>query len=171
MFSLDIEAWSIAARTVVVYAAILTALRLTGKRQLGQMTALDIVLLLLIANAVQNAMVGPDTSLTGGLLAAGVLIAAHYGMGWLQRRVRILKLTVEGVPTLLVNNGELMTAHLRKEGIDGGEVLMAMRAHGVEDLGGVRMAVLETDGSISIIPADAKLLRTRSNARLTQRGV
>src|SRR3989441_4531212 len=72
----------VALRTSVVYLALLVGLRLTGTRQLGQMSTFDLVLLLIIANAVQNAMVGPDTSLAGGLVAAGVLIGLHRGIDW-----------------------------------------------------------------------------------------
>ena len=170
MFSLDISGWSIVARTVIVYAALLFGLRLAGKRQLGQMTPFDLVVILLIANAVQNAMVGPDTSVTGGLIAAAVLIAVNYGVALARDRVPLLRRAVEGSPTLLINDGKFVSDHLRREGLDDDDVLMAIREHGVADLKDVRMAVLETDGSISIVPADAKSMRTRKHVRFTRRG-
>jgi len=169
MFSLDVNGWSIVARTVIVYVALLVGLRLAGKRELGQMTPFDLVVILLVANAVQNAMVGPDTSLTGGLIAAGVLIVGNYGVAEARERLPWLRRAVEGMPTLLINDGEFVSQHLRREGLDEDEVLMAIREHGVADVKDVRMAVLETDGSISIVPVDAKAMRTRKHVRFMRR--
>jgi uncharacterized membrane protein YcaP (DUF421 family) len=169
MFSLDVNGWSIVLRTAIVYVALLVSLRLAGKRELGQMTPFDLVVILLVANAVQNAMVGPDTSLTGGLIAAGVLIAGNYGVAEARERLPWLRRAVEGTPTLLINGGKLVTEHLHREGLDEDEVLMAIREHGVAEVKDVRMAVLETDGSISIIPADAKALHTRRHVRFVRR--
>jgi len=170
MFDLEISGWAIVARTVIVYAALLIGLRLAGKRELGQMTPFDLVVILLIANAVQNAMVGPDTSVTGGLIAAAVLIAVNYGLAFGRERIPLLKGAVEGTPTLLISDGEFVEEHLRREGLDKDEVLMAIREHGVAEVKDVRMAVLETDGSISIVPADAKSMRTRRHVRFVRHG-
>ncbi|MDP2948931.1 MAG: DUF421 domain-containing protein [Chloroflexota bacterium] len=169
MFSLDVNGWSIVARTVIVYLALLLGLRLAGKRELGQMTPFDLVVILLIANAVQNAMVGPDTSVTGGLIAAGVLIVGNYGVAEARVRLPWLRRAVEGSPTLLINDGKLVREHLRREGLDEDDVLMAIREHGVAEVKDVRMAVLETDGSISIVSSDAKAMRTRKHVRFTRR--
>jgi uncharacterized membrane protein YcaP (DUF421 family) len=170
VFELDINGWSIVARTVIVYGALLVGLRLAGKRELGQMTPFDLVVILLIANAVQNAMVGPDTSVTGGLIAAGVLIGANYGVAVARERVPLFRGAVEGTPTLLIHDGKFIPEHLRREGIDEDEVLMAIREHGVEGAKDVRTAVLETDGSISVVPVDAKTVRTRRHSRWVRRG-
>ncbi len=170
MFDLEISGWSIVARTVIVYAALLMGLRLAGKREMGQMTPFDLVVILLVANAVQNAMVGPDTSVTGGLIAASVLIVANYAVAFGRQRIPFLKGAVEGTPTLLISDGEFVEEHLRREGLDKDEVLMAIREHGVADAKDVRMAVLETDGSISIVPADAKAMRTRRHVRFVRHG-
>lgn len=170
MFSLDISGWSIVARTVIVYGALLLGLRLAGKRELGQMTPFDLVVILLIANAVQNAMVGPDTSVTGGLIAAAVLIAVNYGVALARNRVPLLRRAVEGSPTLLINDGKFVEQNLRRERLDEDDVLMAIREHGVAEAKEVRMAVLETDGSISIVPADVKATRTRKHVRFLRRG-
>ncbi len=170
MFDLNVSGWSIVARTVIVYLALLVGLRLAGKRELGQMTPFDLVVILLIANAVQNAMVGPDTSVTGGLIAAAVLVVANYGVAQARERILWLRRAVEGTPTLLINDGRFVPEHLRREGLDEDDVLMAIREHGIADLKDVRMAVLETDGSISIIPADAKAIRTRRHVRFAKKG-
>src|SRR3972149_4778799 len=118
MFELDVNGLSIVARTLIVYLALLAGLRLAGKRELGQMTPFDLVVILLIANAVQNAMVGPDTSVTGGLIAAGALIAANYGIALAREHVPLLRRAVEGTPTLLINDGQFLQEHLKQEGLD-----------------------------------------------------
>jgi len=171
VFHLNVDAWEIAARTGLIYAALLVGLRLAGKRQIGQMTPFDLVVILLIANAVQNAMVGPDTSLTGGLVAAGVLIVGNYGVAFARERVPFFRRAVEGTPTLLIHDGQFVEENLRREGIDSDEVLMAIREHGVADLAAVKTAVLEVDGSISIVPSDLVTLRTRKHTRFLKKGV
>ena len=156
---------TVVLRTVVVYFALLLLLRVAGKRELGQMTPFDLVVLLIISNAVQNAMVGPDTSLTGGLLAAAVLVLTNYvvvrfalRLGWLSRRVI-------GTPTLLVHDGKLIAEHCRQEGVTEDEVLQALREHGVDELSEVKSAVLEVDGTISVVPMSAASNRTRRRIR------
>jgi uncharacterized membrane protein YcaP (DUF421 family) len=170
VFDLDISGWSIVLRTLIVYAAILLGLRLAGKREIGQMAPFDLVVILLIANAVQNAMVGPDTSVTGGLIAAAVLIVANYGVAQARERVPLFRRAVEGTPTLLIHNGEFVRENLRRENVEVDEVMMSLREHGVADVSEVKLAVLETDGSISIVPLDAKMLRTKKRVRAIRRG-
>jgi uncharacterized membrane protein YcaP (DUF421 family) len=140
-------------------------LRLAGKRELGQMTPFDLVVILLIANAVQNAMVGPDTSLTGGLIAAAILVAGNYGLAAVRERLPWLRRALEGTPTLLVNDGSFVREHLRREGLGEEEVMMALREHGIADVKEVQTAVLETDGSISIVPVGARTLKARRRVR------
>ena len=154
-------AWNIILRTVAVYLVILVGLRLAGKREIGQMTVFDLVVLLLIANAVQNAMVGPDTSLLGGVLAATVLLLLNAIVARLDLRWPRLRRLVEGSPTLLVLHGEVMADHLRREGLDQEILEAALREHGVADLGQVEMAVLEVDGSISVVPSGAPTKRVK----------
>jgi uncharacterized membrane protein YcaP (DUF421 family) len=153
MLTLAIPAWNIVLRVAVIYLVILIGLRLAGKRELGQMTVFDLVVLLLLANAVQNAMVGPDTSLAGGLLAAVVLLVMNAVVARLRLRWPGLRRIVEGSPTLLVLRGEVIADHLRREGLDQETLEAALREHGVAHLGEVEMAVLEIDGSISVVPA------------------
>ncbi len=169
MFSMGTGAWSIAVRTAIVYVALLLGLRIAGKREIGQMTPFDLVVLLLIANAVQNAMVGPDTSLTGGLIAVAVLLAGNALLSRVRERIPGLRRAVEGSPTLLVNDGKLVAKNLRREGLDEDEVMMAIREHGFQAIDQVRLAVLETDGSISIVPLGAPTTRTRKHARFVRR--
>jgi uncharacterized membrane protein YcaP (DUF421 family) len=161
MLSLAVPAWEILARTTAVYLVVLIGLRVAGKREIGQMTIFDLVVLLLLANAVQNAMVGPDTSLVGGLLAALLLLILNNLLAQLRLHSPRLRRIVEGSPTLLVLRGEILTPHLRREGIDQETLEAALREHGVSDLSQVEMAVLEIDGSISIVPVDATIRRIR----------
>jgi uncharacterized membrane protein YcaP (DUF421 family) len=151
MLELAIPAWNIVLRAAVIYLVILVGLRLAGKRELGQMTVFDLVVLLLLANAVQNAMVGPDTSLAGGILAAVVLLVVNATVARLRLRWPRLRRMVEGSPTLLVLHGEVIADHLRREGLDQETLEAALREHGVVDLSEVEMAVLEIDGSISVV--------------------
>lgn len=141
----------IAFRTGFVYLALLLGLRLTGKRQAGQMTPFDFLLLLLLANAVQNAMTGPDTSLAGGLVAAGTLFVMNMGVAWSVRRSRKAEHVIEGVPTFLIRHGQILNANLVKEGITRDDLLRSLREHGVNTVEEVHAAVLEVDGSVSVI--------------------
>src|SRR5438046_6988268 len=106
----------VALRTSVVYLALLVGLRLTGTRQLGQMSTFDLVLLLIIANAVQNAMVGPDTSLAGGLVAAGVLIRSHRVIDWWRLRSRGRAQLLAGWGIMLVHGGEMLNEQCARAG-------------------------------------------------------
>jgi uncharacterized membrane protein YcaP (DUF421 family) len=165
MFDLATNGWDIVARTLIVYLALLAGLRLAGKRELGQMTPFDLVVILLVANAVQNAMVGPDTSVTAGLIAAGVLLGVNYVLAVARDRVPWLRRAVEGTPTVLVHDGAFVTANMRKESLDEDDVMMALREHGVDDVKDVSTAILETDGTISIVPKSSDITRTRRHVR------
>src|SRR5439155_66651 len=121
----------VAIRTSVVYLALLVGLRLTGKRQLGQMSTFDFVLLLIIANAVQNAMVGPDTSLAGGLTAAAVLLFWHQVIDRLRRSSRHVGRLLGGTADLLIYRGRVLHHHLARENLTTDELRQALREHGV----------------------------------------
>jgi uncharacterized membrane protein YcaP (DUF421 family) len=161
--------WEIALRTSIVYLAILFGLRLFGKRQIGQLSVGDLVMILLIANAVQNAMVGVDVSLTGGLTAALVLLVMNFVVVRGLARTPLGERLLEGGPTLLVKDGRILDAGLRREGVARDEVEMAIREHGITDESGVRAAYLEPDGTISVIPIEVQALRgTRRVKRVRQ---
>jgi uncharacterized membrane protein YcaP (DUF421 family) len=152
MFDLSIPLWEIVVRTMVVYITVLGLLRLAGKRELGQMSPADLVVILIIANAVQNSMNGGDVSLIGGLISAATLVVGNLLLGRFGRRIPILGRLVVEEPTLLVQDGEPIMENLEHEHVDVAEVEMAAREHGISDLDEVAAAVLEVDGSISIIP-------------------
>jgi len=161
MFVVQVPAWEIAIRTAVIYLVILVGLRVAGKREVGQLTVLDLVVLLLISNAVQNAMLGPDTSLIGGIIAVVVLLAMSVLLSQLRLRSQRLRRLVQGSPTVLVLHGEAIPDHMRREGLDEDTLLAALREHGVTDINDVEMAVLEVDGSISVVPAGQETRRVR----------
>ena len=152
-------------RTLAVYFALLLGLRLAGKREIGQMTPFDLVVILVVSNAVQNAMVGPETSLTAGLAAAFTLLATNWLVNWATLRCPWLRDRVVGNPTLLINHGQFIDDHLRREGILRDEVMMALREHGIAEVSEVEMAVLEVDGTISIVPTGSESHRTRHRLR------
>lgn len=158
--------WEIALRTILCYVGLLILLRLAGKREIGQLTTFDVVVLLMIGNAVQNAMVGTDTSVASGLASAAVLVAASYLTAVAGLHSPLFERAVRGEPTLLVSNGAFILPNLRREGIDPDEVLMAMREHGIDRLDQVKAAILEIDGSISVIPRQAPSIQTRPVRRL-----
>ena len=156
----------VALRTTVVYLALLVGLRLTGTRQLGQMSTFDLVLLLVIANAVQNAMVGPDTSLGGGLVAAAVLIGWHRTIEWWRFRSRRVAKLLAGEGIMLIHRGQVLEAHLHRGGITRDELQQALREHGVARIQDVMLAVLEPDGAISVIRNDEVAPGTRPHHRI-----
>jgi len=157
--------WQTVVRTVAVYGIVLLGLRVMGKRQLGQMNVADLVVILLIANAVQNAMVGPDVSLVGGIVAAITLLVVNLLLTRLLARNPFAERVVEGTPTLLVKDGAFVVPNLRREGLATDEVEMAIREHGIDDEHGVRVAYLEPDGTVSGIPAGAPVLRGHGRVR------
>jgi uncharacterized membrane protein YcaP (DUF421 family) len=110
-------------------------------------------------------MVGPDVSVPGGVLAAFVLVAVNRGISALRLRGEFWGRLFEGTPTVLIEDGDFVVPHLRKEGVERSELEMAMREHGVESVHEVKLAVLETDGSISIVPKSSPVVRTRKHIR------
>jgi uncharacterized membrane protein YcaP (DUF421 family) len=144
----------IALRTAVIYAVVLLGMRLSGKREVGQMTPFDLTLLLLISNAVQNAMTGPDTSLLGGVVAASTLLLLNYLIAEVSGGNRRFRKFVEGQPSLLVHDGEVITSHMAKEHVSMDELQRALREHGIASYHDVALAVLEVDGSISCLKYD-----------------
>src|SRR5437588_4088830 len=141
----------IVLRTAMIYLVVLLGVRLSGKREVGQMTPFDLTLLLLLSNSVQNAMTGPDTSLAGGIVAAGTLLVLNFLVGRFSGTNRAFRKFIQGKPTLLVHNGEVIADHMRRERVSMDELKRAMREHNIEDISDVALAVLEVDGTISCL--------------------
>jgi uncharacterized membrane protein YcaP (DUF421 family) len=152
LLDLGVPLWEIILRTLVVYVVVLGLLRLGGKRELGTMSPADLVVILIIANAVQNSMNGGDVSLIGGLVSAATLVGMNLLLGRLGRGFPILGRLVVEEPTLLLQDGEPIKKNMHSEHVDVADIEMAAREHGIDDLKEVAAAVLEIDGSISIIP-------------------
>ncbi|HKH99726.1 MAG TPA: YetF domain-containing protein [Candidatus Sulfotelmatobacter sp.] len=141
-------------RTGVIYLLVLIGVRLSGKREVGQMTPFDLTLLLLLSNSVQNAMTGPDTSLLGGAVAASTLLVLNYLVAGVSGSNRHLRRLIEGEPTLLVHDGKIVEAHMARERVSMDELHRALREHGINSCDQVALAVLEVDGSISCLKYD-----------------
>jgi uncharacterized membrane protein YcaP (DUF421 family) len=165
MFSLGTEWWQIIVRASVVYIVVVLALRLTGRRTLGQRNAIDLVLILIVANAVQNAMIGSDTSLTGGLIAAATLFALDTALDRIFGRSDRLSRLFSGSPVVLVNRGMMIESNLRKEHISLDELEEALREHGIDDIGQVKLGILEMDGSLSIVPSGSTSYHSRTRIK------
>lgn len=158
-------ALTIAAKTAIIYLFLVVGLRLIGKRELGQMTIYDLVLIVVLANSVQNAMVGPDTTLVGGLVASLTLLSMNRLFTFLLVRYPGLEQRMVGEPILIVRDGQILWNQMRKAGLTRELLMAAMREHGVGRLEDVTMAVLEVDGTISVVPREATVHRTRHHFR------
>ncbi|WP_439479086.1 DUF421 domain-containing protein [Chryseobacterium aquaticum] len=143
-------------RSLCVYLFMIIAIRLFGKNQLSQLNAGDVVLLLLISNAVQNAMVGENTSLQGGIVAALVLFAANFIVKRLMFSYKSFASFMEADPVILVKDGVADHVALRKVKITFDELSEAIREHGVETIDNVKLSILEVDGNISVISEDRR---------------
>jgi uncharacterized membrane protein YcaP (DUF421 family) len=144
----------IVLRTGIIYLLVLIGVRLSGKREVGQMTPFDLTLLLLLSNSVQNAMTGPDTSLAGGAVAACTLLVLNYGVAAASGSNRRLRRLIQGEPSLLVHDGKIIESHMARERVSMDELHRALREHGINSCDQVALAVLEVDGSISCLKYD-----------------
>ncbi len=143
--------FSIAGRSVIVYLFIILAIRIFGKKELAQLSVIDLVFILLISNSVQNAMVGENTSLLGGLFAATSLFIANVILKNLFFRSKRLSEFFQGNPLLLIYKGKAIENHLKQAKISHEELRATVREHGVPNISKVDLAVLEVDGNISIL--------------------
>lgn len=164
------DVYDIIVRTTVVYFFLLFGLRVAGKREMGQMTIFDLVVILVISNAVQNAMVGANTTLLGGLVAAATLLTINSAIGQLRYRNKLIARWIGGSPTPIIEDGKFLPQNLAKEALSEDEVLMAIREHGIFDAEEVQHAFLETDGSISVVPKADHHIKRRRRVRFLKKG-
>jgi len=150
MWNLSVPWWELIVRSALVYLFMVVILRLTGKRQVGQLAPFDLVLLLVLSNAVQNSMNGGDNSLIGGLISATTLIALNYGVGIATFRSKRLEALVEGRPEVLIHNGKLYEDVLTRAQLTRHEVNAALRQAGCVCVEEVHTAILENNGAISV---------------------
>jgi uncharacterized membrane protein YcaP (DUF421 family) len=141
----------IVARSVIVYFVIIIGIRVFGKKELSQLSIIDLVFILLISNSVQNAMVGSDSSLVGGIIAAASLFTVNFLFKQILFRDKKFSTLLQGNPVMLIHEGKVIEDHLKKEKITLEELQAAVREHGVEKIEDVNLAVLEVDGNISIL--------------------
>ena len=152
MWHLGVPWWELVARAAAIYGFLLITLRLTGKRQVGQLAPFDLVLLLVLSNAVQNAMTGPDNSVGGGMILCTTLVAINSAIGYLTYRSKTLEGLIEGRPQVLIHNGKLDELMMRKEKITHHELMSSLRAAGCASTLDVHFAILENNGHITVQP-------------------
>ena len=157
----------IVLRTGIIYLLVLIGVRLSGKREVGQMTPFDLTLLLLLSNSVQNAMTGPDTSLMGGAIAACTLLILNYLIAEVSGTNRRFRRLIQGQPSLLIHDGRIIESHLAREHVSVDELHRALREHGINNVDQVALSVLEVDGSISCLKYDE--IKPDANTHLVRR--
>ena len=151
MLDLSMPWWQFVLRACVVYFVLLLLIRASGKRTMGQFTPFDMLLVVLLGNAVQNALLGQDASVAGGLLLAATLILLNWLVGFASARSERLETIVEGSPVLLAREGQVYRAVLRRELISRADFDKALREAGCLDIGQIKLAVLETNGHITVV--------------------
>ncbi len=154
----------------MIYLVFLLVLRFFGKREVGQFTLTDLVLILLVANAVQPAMTGPDSSLLGGLVIVATLFLTNLALSYLRVRSTPFRKFLEGEPAVIGRDGAWIERVMRREGVDVDEAEMALREHGVAAITDAELVVLEVDGTISVVPKEGGgVKRGRHRVRFTRR--
>lgn len=152
MFTLGVAWWELIVRALLVYLFLILLLRVTGKRQVGQLAPFDLVLLLVLSNAVQNSMNGGDNSLIGGVISATTLVLINLAVGVVTHRSKKLEGIIEGHPQVLIHNGKLYQEIMTAARLTHHELHAALRQGGCACVDDVHMAVLENNGSISVVP-------------------
>jgi uncharacterized membrane protein YcaP (DUF421 family) len=151
MWNMAVPWWELIVRGIVVYLFLLALLRITGKRQVGQLAPFDLVLLLVLANAVQNSMNAGDNSLIGGLITATTLIGLNFLVSLVTHRNKKLEAIVEGRPQILIHNGKLFEEVMAKAQLTHHELNAALRRSGCSSVAEVHSAILENNGAISVV--------------------
>ena len=151
MWHIAVPWWELVLRSAVVYVFLLALIRITGKRQIGQLAPFDLVLLLVLSNAVQNSMNAGDNSLVGGLLSATTLIVLNSLIAYATHRSKRIEALVEGRPQVLIHNGKLYNQVMLDANLTHHELTSALRQAGCLAVEDVHYAVLENNGSISVV--------------------
>lgn len=166
------ELLNVALRSGAVYLFMIIAFRIFGKRELSQLSVADLALIILISNAVQNAMVGDNTTLVGGLTAATVLFLMNMLLGYLMFRFKKIRILVQSEPLTLIYNGKIIEKNLKDILLTEDELNAAIREHGLSKVEDVSLAIMEADGNISIISGNDKhLVRTQYKRKRKQKTV
>lgn len=152
MIQMAIPWWEFIVRAIIIYFFLLITLRLSGKRQIGQLAPFDLILLLVLSNSVQNSMNGGDNSLVGGVISALTLICLNYGIAYLTYKSKKIENIIEGQPKIIIDNGKVIRHIMESEQLTQHELDSAIRQSGYASIEEVRFAVLENNGAISVIP-------------------
>ena len=150
MFVPSVGVGELVLRVAVVYAAVFVLLRIVGKRHVGELAPFDLIVLLLLSECVQNALIADDKSLTGGIVAAATLFGLNQVVGYATWRSKRAERLLEGTPRFLVRHGHVLKDALAREQITHSELVEALRREGCTSLANVRYAVLENDGGITV---------------------
>ena len=150
MWKLSLPWWEFIARAIVVYMFLLVILRVTGKRQVGQLAPFDLVLLLVLSNALQNSMNGGDNTVTGGVISAISLVSLNWLLGYATFRSKKIGRFVEGRPQVIVHNGHVYRDVMANERLTQDELDAAIRLAGCASIHDVHFAILENNGQISV---------------------
>ena len=152
MWTLAEPWWHLIARAAIIYIFLLILLRLTGKRQVGQLAPFDLVMLLVISNTVQNAMNAGDNSVSAGLILATVVVSINYVVAFATYRSKRLEALIEGEPLVLIHDGRVNERALRRQRLTRHELMAALREAGCAAIDEVQAAILENNGRISVVP-------------------
>ncbi len=155
----------IAAKTAVVYVVLIVGLRVLGKRELGQMNLYDLVMIIVLGNAVQNAMINGDNTLAGGVVAATVLLVMNRSFNALVLKYSAVDRLMVGEPAVIVHDGKPVPGAMKRQGITAEQVNAALREHGIDDLSKCHMCVLEVDGSLSVVSTEGGIYRSKRHFR------
>lgn len=164
MWALEVPVVDKILRAAAVYFFLLIAMRLTGKRQLGQMSSFDVVVLLMLSNIVQNAMIGNDNSVTGGFIGVATILILNYGIARLVVARKGFERLIEGAPSLLIHNGKVIEQNLRRELLTRDELMAALRRQGILSVEEVRVALLEETGAITAVKREPAANHPRPSA-------
>jgi uncharacterized membrane protein YcaP (DUF421 family) len=156
MWTMALPWWEFLARGAIVYLFLIVLLRLSGKRQVGQLAPFDLVLLLVLSNAVQNSMNGGDNSVIGGLISASTLVALNWIIGYATFRNKRFEQFVEGKPQILIHDGHVYRDVMNRERLTQHELEAALRAAGCAAVTDVHFAILENNGQISVRRKDSR---------------
>ena len=152
MWALSLPWWEFIVRGIIVYAFLLILIRITGKRQVGQLAPFDLVLLLVLSNAVQNAMNGGDNFVVGGLISAVTLVLLNYLIGMATYRSKAIEALIEGRPDVIIHNGTLYPSVMKRAKLTHHELNAELRQAGCSGINDVHTAVLENNGALSVVP-------------------
>ncbi len=165
MFSLPLPVLEKIIRPIIVYAILLLAFRLFGRRELAQLNPMDFTVLLMLSNTVQNAIIGEDNSVTGGIIGAAALLSINWVLNWLTYRYPRLEALTEGKPLTLIEDGVMDKKTIHDQQISVQDFHEVLHRQGIDDVRHIRRAVLEASGTITVIPRDDERI-DEINARL-----